>query len=167
MPPYAFSLTILLYAVVGIDGTWELTRVFRSGPVPGVRAVPIDSTTFVRLTLSTERGGWIVGTLDRRYQGEPEHTRVQGTEAEGPGRYILSYLLHLPTWERGETVAWLVEGGGGVGGDTLRLGTALVPGADSLELKRVNPEAPYPGSVLELVTPPHPPYLPRPPRPRR
>lgn len=159
MLPYASSLTILLYAVVGIDGTWQLTRVFRSGPVAGARAVPIDSTTFVRLTLSTERGGWVVGTLDRRYRGEPEHTRIQGTEAEGPGRYILSYLLHLPTWERGETVAWLVGGS-----DTLRLGTALVPDADSLELKRVSPEAPYPDSVLELVTLPHPPHPPHSPR---
>jgi len=37
-------------------------------------------------------------------------------------------------------------------GDTLRFGTSLVPDADSLELKRVSPDA-RTGSVLEVVTP--------------
>jgi len=33
-------------------------------------------------------------------------------------------------------------------------GTSLVPDADSLELRRVSPDAPYPASVLDVVTPP-------------
>jgi hypothetical protein len=39
-------------------------------------------------------------------------------------------------------------------GDTLRFGTPLVPDADSIELKRVRLDAPYPERVLEVVTPP-------------
>ena len=78
-----FLVTVLLdaFSLSGIDGTWELTRVFRSGPVPGVHTVPIDSTTFLRLTLATQQSGRIVGTLDRRYLGEPEHTCVQGAQS--------------------------------------------------------------------------------------
>ena len=52
-----------------------------------------------------------------------------------------------PARARARTAAWLV-------GDTLRFGTSLVPDADSLELKRVSPDAPYPASVLEVVTTP-------------
>src|SRR5437660_11731045 len=113
-----------------LDGTWELARIYRTGSAPAQRAVPIDSTTFVRFTLVTSAGGWIGGTLERWYRGTPERSRLNGAEAEGRGRYVLSYVLRRPVWERGETVAWLV-------GDTLRLGTALVPGADSVDLQRV------------------------------
>src|SRR2546429_9603887 len=44
-----------------IDGTWELARIFRPGPASASRAVPIDSTVYVRLTLTTMPGDWIGG----------------------------------------------------------------------------------------------------------
>lgn len=128
-----------------IDGTWELTRIFRTGSPPGARAVPLDSTTFVRFTVVTSTGGWIGGNMERWYLGQLERSRLNGAEAEGRGRYIVSYRLKLPVWTRGESVAWMV-------GDTLRLGTALVPDADSIEFRRVAEGAPYPRTVTEIVS---------------
>jgi hypothetical protein len=43
------------------------------------------------------------------------------------------------------TAAWLV-------GDTLWLGTSFVPAADSIERQRVQPDAPYPAVVPDVVT---------------
>src|SRR5882724_1429849 len=96
MGPCGAVAMLVLHTVQAspLNGTWELTRIFRAGPVPATRAVPIDSTVYLRITLET----------------------------------------HV--------------------GDTLRFGTSLVPDADSLELKRVSPDAPYPATVLEVVTPP-------------
>src|SRR2546429_533311 len=39
-----------------IDGTWELARIFRSGPTAASHPVPIDSTVYLRLTLKTMPG---------------------------------------------------------------------------------------------------------------
>jgi hypothetical protein len=128
-----------------LEGTWELTRIFRSGPAPAVRTVPIDSTVYVRITLETHPGGWISGRLYRRYQGTPEGSKVEGGPLGATGRYIIGVELERPASARARTAAWLV-------GDTLRLGTSLVPDADSLELKRVGREAPYPATVSEVVT---------------
>jgi len=128
-----------------IDGTWELTRIFRTGSLPGARTVPLDSTTYVRFTVVTSTGGWIGGNMERWYLGQLERSRLNGAEAEGRGRYIVSYRLKLPVWTRGESVAWMV-------GDTLRLGTALVPDADSIEFRRVAAGAPYPKTVTEIVS---------------
>ena len=143
----AALLGLIIRAAISapIDGTWELTRIFRSGSAPGARAVPLDSTTFVRFTVVTSTGGWIGGNMERWYLGQLERSRLNGAEAEGRGRYIVSYRLKLPVWTRGESVAWMV-------GDTLRLGTALVPDADSIEFRRVAEGAPYPKTVTEIVT---------------
>ncbi|MGH7644837.1 MAG: hypothetical protein ACREMR_04550, partial [Gemmatimonadales bacterium] len=110
----------------GIDGTWELSRVFRPGPVPSVRAVPLDSTTFLRITFTTQEGGWVTAATERRYLGRPDRARLQGRASGEPGHWLVAYRYLLPTWTRGEAVAWVV-------GDTLRMGGAIIPGADSIE----------------------------------
>src|SRR3989442_5194188 len=66
-----------------IDGTWELARIFRSGTTARTRAVAIDSTVYVRLTLETHPGGWMGGRLYRRYYGQPEGSKI---EAGAPPR---------------------------------------------------------------------------------
>ncbi len=131
----------------GVDGTWELTRIFRSGHAAATRAVPIDSTVYIRLTLVTHPGGWIEGKLYRRYFGEPERSKVEAGPLRGTDRYIIGVELDHPTWMRARSAAWMV-------GDTLRLGTPLVPDADSLEFRRVEPDRPEPATVLEVVTGP-------------
>jgi hypothetical protein len=128
-----------------LEGTWELTRIFRSGSAPAIRALPIDSTVYVRITLETHPGGWISGRLYRRYHGTPEGSKVEGGLLGRSGRYIIGVDVERPASARARTAAWLV-------GDTLRLGTSLVPDADSLELKRVGPDAPYPATVSDVVT---------------
>ena len=145
----ALILTLLLqgFQASPLNGTWELTRIFLPGPVPVERAVPIDSTVYLRITLETHVGDWISGRLYRRYRGEPDRSKVEAGPLRGTGRWIIGVELEKPVWERARTAAWLV-------GDTLRFGTPLVPDADSLELRRVSPDAPYPPSVLEVVTSP-------------
>ena len=128
-----------------IGGTWELARIFRTGPAPASRTVPRDSTVFIRVTIEAEPHGYILGTLERSYFGDAERSRVQGKAGEAPRRWFVSYRIWKPSWERGETVLWMV-------GDTLRAGSALVPGADSLELRRVSDDAPYPKTVLDIVS---------------
>lgn len=149
--PCGLVATLLLPALQSspIDGTWELTRIFRAGPVASTRAVPIDSTTYIRITLETHPGNWISGRLYRRYRGEPDRSKVEAGPLRGEGRYIIGVEIEKPAWARARTAAWLVGGG-----DTLRFGTSLVPDADSLELRRVAPDAPYPATVLNVVTPP-------------
>lgn len=120
---------------------------FRAGPAPSARAVPIDSTVFVRISLESHPGEWISGRLYRRYHGEPEHSKVEAGPLRGTGRWIIGVDIEKPASARVRTAAWLV-------GDALRLGTPLVPDADSIELRRVAPDAPYPATVLEVVTPP-------------
>jgi hypothetical protein len=128
-----------------LEGTWELTRIFRSGSAPAIRALPIDSTVYVRITLETHPGAWISGRVYRRYHGTPEGSKVEGGLLGRSGRYIIGVDVERPASARARTAAWLV-------GDTLRLGTSLVPDADSLELKRVGPDAPYPATVSDVVT---------------
>lgn len=130
-----------------LDGTWELTRVFRTGPAPSARAGPIDATVFVRISLESHPGEWISGRLYRRYHGEPEHSKVEAGPLRGTGRWIIGVDIDKPASARVRTAAWRV-------GDVLRLGTGLVPDADSIELRRVAPDAPYPATVLEIVTRP-------------
>ena len=160
---YARSPTFLFY-VYGflfyasqqspLDGTWELARIFRSGPAPATRVVAIDSTVYVRVSLESHPGDWISGTLYRRYFGQPERSKVEAGPLRGTGRFIIGAELDHPTWQRVRTVAWAVGARGGRGADTLRLGTPFVPGADSIELKRVRPDARYPATVVEVVTVP-------------
>ena len=128
-----------------ISGTWELARIFRTGPAAASRALPRDSTVFIRVTIEAEPHGYILGTLERSYFGDAERSRVQGKAGDTPRRWFVTYRIWKPSWERGETVLWMV-------GDTLRAGSALVPGADSLELRRVSDDAPYPKTVLDIVS---------------
>jgi hypothetical protein len=129
-----------------IAGTWTLARIFRSGPAPATRTVPLDSTVYVRMTVEAHAGGWLSGRLDRRYYGRPERSKIEGGPLGNTGRYILGVDLEWPASQRARTAAWFV-------GDTLRLGTPLVPDADSIEFRRVAPDAPDPAAVLEVVTP--------------
>ncbi|MGH7548708.1 MAG: hypothetical protein ACREMM_11100 [Gemmatimonadales bacterium] len=148
--PYAALLSVLLSAfqAAAIDGTWELVRIFRSGPAAAARAVPIDSTVYVRLTLETMPGGWIHGRLYRRYYGEEERPKVEAGPLRGTRRYIIGADFEHPAAAKARSAAWLV-------GDTLlHLGTPFVPDADSIELKRVGPDTPYPATVFEVVTRP-------------
>jgi len=134
-----------------LEGTWELTRIFRSGRAAATSAVPVDSTVYLRITLETHPGDWISGRLYRRYHGEPERSKVEGGPLGHTGRWIIGVELDRPASTKARTAAWLVGGGGG---DTLRFGTSLVPDADSLELRRIAADAPYPTTVTEVVTVP-------------
>jgi hypothetical protein len=127
-----------------ISGTWELARIFRTGATAANRPVARDSTVFIRVTIESQPHGFILGTLERSYFGDAERSRVQGKATDAPGRWVVTYRVWKPTWERGETAFWMV-------GDTLRAGPAFVPGADSLELRRVSDDAPYPKTVLDVV----------------
>ena len=156
MLPFALALAFILSGVPAppagsqaapLDGTWELTRIFRSGSKAATRAVPIDSTVYLRLSLKVMPGEWIDGRLYRRYYGLEERTRIEAGPLRGTGRYIIGADLEHPASLKARTAAWLV-------GDTLRLGTPFVPDADSLELRRVNPDAPYPVTLLDVVTTP-------------
>jgi hypothetical protein len=140
-----------------LEGTWELTRIFRSGRAAATSAVPVDSTVYLRITLETHPRDWISGRLYRRYHGEPERSKVEGGPLGHTGRWIIGVELDRPASTKARTAAWLVGGvggGGGGGGDTLRFGTSLVPDADSLELRRIAADAPYPATVTEVVTVP-------------
>jgi hypothetical protein len=157
MLPYALWLVVLLHGrqTPAIDGTWELTRIFRSGPAPATRMVPLDSTVYIRITLESHPGDWMSGRLYRRYHGEPDRSKVDAGPLRGTGRYIIGVEFDKPVSTRARTAAWLVGGGqSGAGSDTLRFGTSFVPDADSIELRRVKPDDPYPATVQEVVTRP-------------
>jgi len=145
--PFGVAATAVLLAAQGtpLDGTWALTRIFRSGPTATTRAVPLDSTAYIRLSLASHTGGWFTGSLYRRYRGQPERTRLSGGPLGATGRWILAADFDHPVSMQARTAAWLV-------GDTLRLGTPFVPDADSLDLRRVPSDAPDPPTVLEVVT---------------
>ena len=147
LPPDAVLVALLLSLsqAAPIDGTWELARIFRSGATAGTRVVPIDSTVYVRLTLETHPGGWMGGRLYRRYFGQPEGSKIEAGPLRGTNRFVIGVELDNPTWQRARSAAWLV-------GDRLRLGTPLVPDADSLEFRRVAADAPYAHTVVEVVT---------------
>lgn len=130
-----------------MDGTWELVRIFRAGPKAATRLVPIDSTTYLRLTLTSHPGGWLSGTVYRRYRGDPERSKLGGGVLGNTHRWALSADFDRPLKEDAHTAAWQV-------GRKLRLGTSFVPDADSVELKPVAANAPYPVAVWEVVTPP-------------
>jgi hypothetical protein len=130
-----------------MDGTWELVRIFRTGPQAVTRLVPIDSTTYLRLTLTSHPGGWLSGTVYRRHRGDPERSKLTGGVLGETHRYALSADFDRPLKEEAHTAAWFV-------GRRLRLGTSFVPDADSLELKPVAADAPSPAGVWEVVTSP-------------
>src|SRR5437773_5951587 len=123
-----------------IDGTWELARIFRPGPASASRAVPIDSTVYVRLTLTTMPGDWIGGRLYRRYYGKEERSKIEAGPPGRTGRYIIGADLDYPASQKARTAAWPV-------GDALRLGTPFVPDAHSPEPRRAPADPPSPTPV--------------------
>src|SRR5207249_10393127 len=122
MPPYGLTLRLSGLQAAPVEGTWELTRIFRAGPAPATRTVPIDSTVYLRLTLRTMPGDWIDGRLYRRYFGKEERTKIEAGPLRGTGRYIIGADLERPASMKARTAAWLI-------GDTLRLRPALGPDA--------------------------------------
>ncbi len=153
MLPYTLLLAVLVRGLQAspLDGTWESTRIFRSGPAPAARTVPLDSTVYIRVTLESHPGDWISGRLYRRYHGADERSKIEGGPLRGTGRYIFGVDLERPASAKARTAAWLA--GDTLRFGTLRFGTSFVPDADSLELRRVSPDAPYPATVLDVVTP--------------
>src|SRR2546427_7319083 len=87
-PPPPLLMTLCWGALQGapIDGTWELARIFRSGPAAASHTVPIDSTVYLRLTLKTMPGEWIDGRLYRRYHGRYERGKIEAGAPRGPRR---------------------------------------------------------------------------------
>src|SRR2546427_10879103 len=71
-----------------IDGTWELARIFRSGPAAASHTVPIDSTVYLRLTLKTMPGEWIDGRLYRRDHGRDERGKIEAGAGRPSGSLI-------------------------------------------------------------------------------
>lgn len=85
--------------------------------------------------------------MQRRYHGAPERGKVEAGPLRGSARYIIGAELERPAAAKARTAGWFV-------GETLRLGPAFVPDADSLELTRVRADAPDPATVDEVVTGP-------------
>src|SRR5438128_12162647 len=102
LPPYAGLVALFLSVcqAARIDGTWELARIFRSGATGRTRAVPIDSTVYVRLTLETHPGGWMRGRLYRRYFGQPEGSKIEAAPPRRPSPAIIGVELQRPPWPR-------------------------------------------------------------------
>src|SRR2546429_8944382 len=107
----ALILTLLLqgFQASPLNGTWELTRIFRPGAVPAERAVPIDSTVYLRITLETHVGDWISGRLYRRYRGETDRSKAEAGPLRGTGRWIIGVEIEKPARARARTAAWLVR----------------------------------------------------------
>src|SRR3989442_8076968 len=89
MLPCVLTLLLSGLQTASVDGTWELTRIFRAGPAPATRAVPIDSTVYLRLTLRTMPGDWIDGRLYRRYFGKEERAKIEAGAPRRPGRSLI------------------------------------------------------------------------------
>src|SRR2546430_7995505 len=121
MGPCGVVAMLLLHAgqAPPLNGTWELTRIFRAGPVPSARAVPIDSTVYLRITLETHVGDWISCRLYRRYRGEADRRKVEAGPLRGERRIVIRVEIAKPASARARTAGWLL-------GDTLCLGTSLV-----------------------------------------
>jgi hypothetical protein len=128
-----------------LEGTWELTRLFRADGQPGAHVLPIDSSTYLRLTLESHPGSWVSGSVYRRFHGDVEKSKLVGGALGSTGRYALSADFDRPLKSEVRTAAWRV-------GDRLMIGTGFVPEADSAELRAVTPGAPYPTTVTEVVT---------------
>src|SRR5437763_2136461 len=88
-----------------IDGTWELTRIFRAGPASASRVVPIDSTVYVRLTLKTMPGEWIGGRLYRRYFGKEGRSKIEAGPLGRAGRRIIGADPDHPPSQKARTPA--------------------------------------------------------------
>src|SRR2546421_8927497 len=137
--PYGVAATMLLCAAqaIPLDGTWQLTRIFRAGTPVTTRAIPLDSTVYIRVSLESHTGGWISGRLYRRYHGEPDRSKVEGGRLAGTGRWIIGVEIEQPGWAPARTAAWLV-------GDTPPLRSSPVPHPPSPPLTPARPGRPHP-----------------------
>src|SRR5437870_7094801 len=108
MLPYVLTLLLSGLQTASVDGTWELTRIFRAGPAPARRTVPIDSTVYLRLTLRTMPGDWIDGRLYRRYFGKEERTKIEAGPLGGTARYIIGADLERPAPVKARPPRWPV-----------------------------------------------------------
>src|SRR2546428_11749591 len=90
------ALCCSLSQAVLLDGTWELERIFRSGTTARTRAVPINSTVYVRLTLETHPGGRMGGRLYRRYYGQPEGSKIEAGPPRGTNPILIGGGLEHP-----------------------------------------------------------------------
>src|SRR5256885_16722531 len=86
--PYGVVATVLLWTAQGtpLDGTWLLTRIFRAGSSATTRAVPLDSTVYIRMSLESHTGGGVTGSLYRPHFGQAERTKLGGGPVRGTGR---------------------------------------------------------------------------------
>src|SRR5256884_9065676 len=125
-----------------IDGTWELARIFRSGPTAASHPVPIDSTVYLRLTLKTMPGEWIAGRLYRRYYGKEERSKIEAGPLGRTGRYIIGADLDYPPSPKARPPPWLV-------GDAPRLGPPFLPHAANPQPPRVTTDAPHSHHVTQ------------------
>src|SRR2546428_5520770 len=116
------ALCCSLAQAVLLDGTWELERIFRSGTTARTRAVPINSTVYVRLTLETHPGGWMGGRLYRRYYGQPEGSKIEAGPLRGTNRFVIRVEPDKPPRPRAPSAARPV-------GDPLPLRPPPVPHA--------------------------------------
>src|SRR2546429_7022804 len=110
--PHGVVATALLWTVQGtsLDGTWLLTRIFRAGSPAITRAVPLDSTVYIRMSLESHTGGLLTGSLYRRYFGQPEGTKLGGGPLPGRGRWILGAAFAHPPCQEAKRAAWPVGG---------------------------------------------------------
>src|SRR2546430_3522561 len=76
--PYGVVATVLLWTAQGtpLDGTWLLTRIFRAGNSATTRALPLDSTVYIRMSLESHTGGWFTRSPSRRPFTPPQPTKL-------------------------------------------------------------------------------------------
>src|SRR2546430_17372366 len=96
--PHGVVATALLWTVQGtsLDGTWLLTRIFRAGSPAITRAVPLDSTVYIRMSLESHTGGWLTRYLYRRYFWPAARTKVGRGPPPGAGRRTPGARLRPP-----------------------------------------------------------------------
>src|SRR5256885_15348290 len=103
--PYGVVATVLLWTAQGtpLDGTWLLTRIFRAGNSATTRAVPLDSTVYIRMSLESHTGGGVTRSLYRRYFWPPARPNTGGGPPRGTGRWVPGADLDRPRAQGAET----------------------------------------------------------------
>src|SRR2546430_16836849 len=93
--PYGVVATLLLWTAQGtpLDGTWLLTRIFRGGSPATTRAVPLDSTVYIRMSLESHTGGRVTGLAHPRPFRPPRPHHLGGGPPPGTGRLVLRAVL--------------------------------------------------------------------------
>src|SRR5256885_14750878 len=105
--PYGVVATVLLWTAQGtpLDGTWLLTRIFRAGNSATTRALPLDSTVYIRMSLESHTGGGVTGLLYPRHFGQPPRTKLGGGPLPGTGRWVMGRGLVHPVAPEAKTAA--------------------------------------------------------------